>query len=105
VFHVKHELGHDLAVEASDGFENALADAHDSRRAWPEEQSEPGVDLATGRPAPATLDETRARGAATNRVTLVRPVEGCRQLSRSIRKRGGRSRMTPQRVLATTGPN
>lgn len=64
MFHVKHDLKHDLAFEASDAFEYAPADAHDIRRARPEEQSEPGVDLATGRPVLATAGGRRVRGAA-----------------------------------------
>ena len=63
MFHVKHDLKHDPAFEASDAFEYAPADAHDIRRARPEEQSEPGVDLATGRPVLATAGGRRVRGA------------------------------------------
>lgn len=63
MFHVKHVRGHALAIEASDGFEYAPADAHDIRRARLEEQSEPGVDLAPGRLVLATAGGRRARGA------------------------------------------
>ena len=63
MLHVKHDLGHDPALEASDGFEYAPADAHDIRRARPEEQSEPGVDPTPGRLVLATAGGRRARGA------------------------------------------
>ena len=63
MFHVKHDLGHNAAVEASEGFEYTPADAHDIRQARPEEQSEPGVDLAPGRLVLATAGGRRARGA------------------------------------------
>ena len=51
MFHVKHDLGHDPAVEASDGFEYAPADAHN-----------------IGGPGPRS---------SPNRASILRPVDRC----------------------------
>lgn len=51
MFHVKHDLGHDPALEASDGFEYAPADAHN-----------------IGGPGPRS---------SPNRASILRPVAWC----------------------------
>lgn len=105
MFHVKHDLGHDPAVAASNGLEYAPAGAHDIRWARPEEHSEPGVDLATGRPVLATAGARRARGAvrAARHLATVQTMPAAVQLYPKAWAR--RSPTTPRRVLATSGPN
>lgn len=105
MFQVKHDLGHDPAVAASNGLEYAPAGAHDIRWARPEEHSEPGVDLATGRPVLATAGARRARGAvrAARHLATVQTMPAAVQLYPKAWAR--RSPTTPRRVLATSGPN
>lgn len=62
MFHVKHDLKHDPAFEASDAFEYAPADAHDIRRARPEEQSEPRDISRQDKRCPKLFGCIRQRG-------------------------------------------
>ena len=104
MFHVKHDLKHDPAFEASDAFEYAPADALNIGGPGP--RSSPNrasilhpVAWCSRQPAVGGREEQ------SEPRDIFRQVKRCPKLCGCIRKRGCQSRTTPRRVVARAGPN